>query len=531
MPTNKIIYHKINFHYLFLIVLSLNYIIPLIFFGKITLFYPDALEQEIVLNKLIGEFAKGNFNAINLISAISDWRYVRRLLNPVFYFYAFNFEFAYWLIDIVLKISAYISFYILAKKISKNYFLSAMLACLFASTTDQVQLGFGMAISPYLIYLIISKDQIKLKHYLIIAFFGLNSDLMTTVWLMPYICLASYFINNKIIENKKINTIKVLSAFNIFLFLSSAHLIFMSLFGETIHREEFIRTSLPLFENLIFAIKQLFRIPFTFDHLVFQNIQFAVFLIPAIIITLFLRDKISIQFLLLIISVVLILFFLRTGAFIDFQNSSKGLIKTTNFQYVNVCLPLIYIIYLLYLCKEKKILKFMYIPISVSLLFFQIDSSIVPFAKSHFLNENSEYKNLYSFDGYYSRDEYFQIKQIVKDKKTMSVGLNPMVAVVSDIKIIDGYFNIYPLVHKKKYRKIIEDEIENNYFLKKNYDTWGSRMMIYYKSDESYINNKIKFNEAKKIGVDFVISKYNLQNKDLVLIKKINKELYLFKIL
>ena len=94
MPTNKIIYHKINFHYLFLIVLSLNYIIPLIFFGKITLFYPDALEQEIVLNKLIGEFAKGNFNAINLISAISDWRYVRRLLNPVFYFYAFNFEFA-----------------------------------------------------------------------------------------------------------------------------------------------------------------------------------------------------------------------------------------------------------------------------------------------------------------------------------------------------------------------------------------------------------------------------------------------------
>ena len=86
-----------------------------------------------------------------------------------------------------------------------------------------------------------------------------------------------------------------------------------------------------------------------------------------------------------------------------------------------------------------------------------------------------------------------------------------MVAVVSDIKIGDGYFNVYPLSYKKKFRKIIEDEIENNYFLKKNFDTWGSRLMITYKSDESYMNNKIKFKEAKKIGIDFVISKYKHQ--------------------
>ena len=55
--------------------------------------------------------------------------------------------------------------------------------------------------------------------------------------------------------------------------------------------------------------------------------------------------------------------------------------------------------------------------------------------------------------------------------------------------------------------------------------------MIYYNPDENYLNNKIKFNVAKKIGVDFVISKYNLQNKDLELIKKVNRNLYLFKIL
>ena len=518
-------------HFLFLFILSLNYLIPLIIFGKITLFYADALESEIVYNNFIGEFAKGNFNSIDILTGFITWEQVRRVFNPIFYLYAFNFEFSYWLIDIILKISAYISFFILAKKINKNYLLNAMLACLFASTTDQVQFGFGLAISPYLIYLIISKDQIKFKHYLIIVLFGLNSDLMTTVWLMPLICFASYFINNKIIENKKINAIKILSTFNIFLFLTSAHLILFSFFGETTHRDEFIRSSLPLFENLTFAIKQLFRIPYTFDHLFFQNIQFAVFLIPAILITLIIKDKISLQFLFLIIFVILILFFLRTETFIKFQNSSQGLIKTTNFTYINVGLPLIYVIYLLYLCKVKKILKLMLVPISISLFIFQIDASIVPFTKAYILKDNSEYKNLYTFSGYYSYDDYSEIKKIVKNKRTMSVGLNPMIAAINEIKVIDGYYNIYPLSHKKRYRKIIDEEIENNYFLKNNYDAWGSRLMIYYKPDENYLNNKIKFKEAKKIGVAFVISKYMLQNKDLELIKKVNRSLYLFKIL
>ena len=39
----------------------------------------------------------------------------------------------------------------------------------------------------------------------------------------------------------------------------------------------------------------------------------------------------------------------------------------------------------------------------------------------------------------------------------MSVGLDPMVAVMSNIRVIDGYHNIYPLSYKVKFRKIIEN--------------------------------------------------------------------------
>ena len=531
MNLEKIFSYKKNYHYLFLFILSLNYLIPLIVFGKITLFYPDALEVEVVYNKFIGEFVKGNFNSIDIMSGHLKWDYLRRLFSPIYYLYAFNNELAYWLVDIILKITAYISFFTLAKKISKNNLLVGLLACLFASTTDQTHLGFGLAISPYLIYLISFKKQINFKHYLIIIFFGLNADLMTTIWIMPFICLTSYFINKKILDDKKIHIIKILSIFNIFLFLASANLIYVSLFGEALHREEYIRESLPFLQNTIMAINQLFKIPQTLDHQIIHNVQYAIFLIPGVIASLMWRDRNSLKFLSLILSIIIILFFLRSELFINFQNNSQGLIKTTDFRYINGALPLIYMLFLLYLCSKTKIFKLLFLPLFASLMFFQIDASVVPFAKKYVFKNKLEYKNLYTFKGYYFYDEYLEIKKIVKDKRTMSIGLNPMVAAMNDIKTIDGYFTVYPLSYKKKYRKIIEDEIENNLFLKNGFDAWGNRIMIYFSPNENPYDNKIKFNEAKKIGVDYVISKYNLQNKDLVLIKKITKDLHLLKIL
>ena len=43
-------------HFIFLSILSLSYLVPLILFGKITLFYNDILDAEIIYNKVIGNF-------------------------------------------------------------------------------------------------------------------------------------------------------------------------------------------------------------------------------------------------------------------------------------------------------------------------------------------------------------------------------------------------------------------------------------------------------------------------------------------
>ena len=113
----------------------------------------------------------------------------------------------------------------------------------------------------------------------------------------------------------------------------------------------------------------------------------------------------------------------------------------------------------------------------------------------------------------------------------MSVGLDPMIAVMNDIKVIDGYHNLYPLSYKFKFIKIIEKELEKNTDLKNYYDSWGSRVYAFYNNQNNIMLN---FQAAKKIGADYVISKFPIENNEL---EKVcsecngSNEIFLYKIL
>ena len=55
-----------TYHLIFLFLLSLNYLVPIIFFGEITLFYHDALDSEIVYNHIIGKYYSGDQESLEL---------------------------------------------------------------------------------------------------------------------------------------------------------------------------------------------------------------------------------------------------------------------------------------------------------------------------------------------------------------------------------------------------------------------------------------------------------------------------------
>ena len=150
------------------------------------------------------------------------------------------------------------------------------------------------------------------------------------------------------------------------------------------------------------------------------------------------------------------------------------------------------------------------------------------------LNKNKisdkNFQSRYTFKGYYDYENYKYIKSLINDSKTISIGLDPMVAVINNIGVIDGYHNLYPLSYKKKFRKIIENQLDHYEDIKKYYDLWGNRVYTFV-SDPEII--KINFQQAKNLGADYVISKYPISNEILLLIcKKCNEsnELFLYKI-
>ena len=79
-----------------------------------------------------------------------------------------------------------------------------------------------------------------------------------------------------------------------------------------------------------------------------------------------------------------------------------------------------------------------------------------------------------------------------------------------------------------RFRKIIENELENNEKFQKYYDNWGSRVYAFVSNPNNIL---INYKAAKEIGADYVISKFNLSSDDLVLeCRKCKNNLYLYQI-
>ena len=144
------------------------------------------------------------------------------------------------------------------------------------------------------------------------------------------------------------------------------------------------------------------------------------------------------------------------------------------------------------------------------------------------MSEN--YRNIYTFKGYYLEKEFLDLKKLIKDDRVISLGLDPMVAVMNDINVIDGYHNLYPLKYKKDFRNIIKNELEKNEKMRKYYDNWGSRVYIFTNNPK---NPDIDYESIKKIGAKFLISRFELnKNKNLLrTCVECNTSLFLYEIL
>ena len=559
---------KNYFHLFFLFILLIYYIFPLITVGQVIVNPNDIFDSFVVYDHIIAKIYKGDFSSVGyFLSGEIQWFYLERLFHPLnLLHYILNDKLFYFTNDILLTLSAYFAFYLLGKSLKVSKFESALGAILY-STIIHLKIPFGLAIPflPYILYLLVNKNTLKIKHIILVLFIGLNSSLIQDFFALFFLIPLSFLIKKK---NNTNVYIQIFSIIFISLILTNIHLIMGTFLSAPIHREEFIMRIdfISLYESL----KNLFLI-FGYENPFFFFKIPLIFLFTLLLIFSIFSSEKNIKSILLFIIFISLLEQFFSYNFIDniFIGPLEAL-KGFSFTRVNRILPLaLSLLFILYISKSKyKNLKILLYFVSVISLFsLQLKTSL-PVVTEYFLMKNmninkfNEAKvnilsqnyfkvikiiiekenyqkndiDFYSsinetFDNYYKFQDYEFIKNYIGDSRVMSVGLDPMIAVMNDIKTIDGYHTVYPLEYKHKFRKLIERELENNYELKNYYDNWGSRVYAYY-NDEN--NLMLDFKYGKILGADYVISRIPITHKDLKMIcYKCNnsKHIFLYKIL
>ena len=299
------------------------------------------------------------------------------------------------------------------------------------------------------------------------------------------------------------------------------------MFGEEMHRIEFTNSSVSILESAKIFFNSLFHLNFSRNWSFFRDLPLTILSVGIVFLALTSKNIKVRKLLVILLSIYFLWSLENLEFFINLKNNSFSLFKMYNFGWIAFHAKIILIILLVYLLKKKEwFTKYLILFSFTSLLILQVDTTIVPLIKKNYLDKNNQ--NYFTFDGYYNVKNYNEFSKIIKNKRTISIGVDPLVAVYNNIKVLDGYHTYYPLKYKNKFRQIISRELENNDSLKKYYDNWGSRVYAFINNPDDIL---INFDIAKIIGAEYVISKYE------ILTPKLKREclkcisnLYLYKI-
>ena len=553
---------KYKFHLLF-ILLFVEYFFPYFLTGNIFIDPHDNLDGVAVYNKIIAQSYKDGFDKFKIfLRGELNWYNFDRVFNPlIFVYYLFDFKTAYFVEKLIFKLIGFFSFLSLSKKLNFHKINQLISSIIYITLVNYHYISSIVILAlPYILKLAISEKNIKLKNYLILFFIGLNSSLIFDLFsliliffILPIKNIHKYF---------KIQIILLLA-----MVLVNWQLIFSITSEQVMHRFEF-RNSNTIFETLTATIKDFFLLNYN-NSFYFLDLIYSIFFLICLILSLKSKKKIIFKLLYILIFTHILIFIVRLISFKDHNFYILNIFNLINFERISRIQPLIITILFAYLFEIKK--KFFQSSLIISSLFLIIISQtkltfihltkvfiyknfeyqsieylkiliIKKDYKELYLNilksiqegnkkKNSVYVSSNTFDNYYNFQDYKIIKKIVREKRVISIGLDPLIAVANDIPVVDGYHNLYPLSYKKKFRKIIKQELQYNQGLKNYFDNWGNRVYVFYNNQEKL---NINFEEARNIGADFVISKFIIKSKFL---KKIcekcnnNSKLNLYKIL
>lgn len=564
LKNNKFIYYL----YIFLL-FSFFYFFPLLLVGNIIVYISDILNNFVPFNYIAGQMIVRNFEAYKLLmNSELPWQFINYIFFPLNILYGvFNIETAYFFNDIIVRaISFFSCLYFLkiievGEKSEVSLKLRILISLLFSSSNITTAWGLGVASFPYILALCIKKKLNK-KNYFFLIFNALNTDLYLHGIYIPFLIFFFFLFFKKQFKIEKKKIVKIFIFYTISILISNSNLIYSIIFFSPFQTTETKNFGLNTIDSIKGFFYDLFSITSINNN--FYNNYFLIFLYNlSIIISIYKKIKFNLFLFLIIFTLSLITFIINN------QNNLAGNVFLTRYTYFFIFIKFLIIFNAIKIFKENKYINFILV---LSILYNQISPSLFTIVKNKFnysnfskteknilkvnysndqfltflFNINKFYKNnlttkqtrgkgyikswyASTIKDYYMFDDFKSIKKIVGKDKTISIGYDPMIAVVNNIHVIDGYYRYYPLHYKKKFFEIVKNQINEKELIK--IFNRSQYLLTYVRENDEL---KIDFEKLKAMDVKFLISKFKIHHKNLVLsCNKCNKnnELFLYKII
>ena len=145
--------YQTNFFFISLI--DIHYLIAIICVGQIIVEPHDYLDSVAVNDHIISKIYKGDIQSLNyFLSGEIKWYYLEKLFYPTnILHYVLTDKLFYFTNDILKKLFAYFSFYLLAKSLGISRFNGALGGILYSTIIHQIMnMGFAMPFLPYILY-------------------------------------------------------------------------------------------------------------------------------------------------------------------------------------------------------------------------------------------------------------------------------------------------------------------------------------------------------------------------------------------
>lgn len=470
------------------------------------------------------------FNGLDLSLFHSEFSFVRVL------FYIFPSFWAYVINSFLVRLIGLIGMCYLitdySKNLNKSKGLIILISLSFALLPIFSLYGISIAGQPILLWSFLnlkSKKSLYVSFLIIFLFPFYAHFAMTAPFLLIVLFLYGSF---HILKKKKISINYFLGIGILFISFILANYLTLEnfVFGNIVsHRSEW-SFNIPSLKTTLNTFIE------TLTH--GQYHSSVIFGLPVLLLSIYLIIKRDTQWRAIgaiLVSIFIISFFHSIYKYISVPlEDSVHFFTSFQFNRFTFLIPILFYL-LLILCLSKFTTK-NYLLIAVTILFclgnissneeltYNVAKLILPKTKT---------KNIPTFASFYAKDIFADIKKYInlpqEEYRIVSLGFHPSAAQFNGFYTLDSYQNNYPLSYKKKFRKVIEGELNKSPALKKYFDDWGSKCYLFSselkescylkcKKDSNISINELNINTGilKEMDCSYVMSAVPILNASAI---------------